>query len=532
MARKPIEIPELIIKATTSIISEHAQAIMRSAKVKKYFARSKYRVLYTEFFELDKKEKKSGECRGPFSDVNRITVYDYTRNRCVFINIKSLKSKAVEIVESGFQPEPNDEEFESAVQIMLKHFAHLQKHHEKKSIRIYRPMPPILEEQSPTGEIERTVHVGIQSYTPDVRNEIIGVNMITHKLVQFERRAPVLSHAGDSLCGVNDASQGTTAKGTAGQCWVTVKQGGQEIWKFLVIRPAASSGTKGSGIELKFVDYKKKRVLYQAHVPILNIRYDNDACGPYRDWQYSEGAFNANGTDVAPGIRLCNSPATTILDTDNDTGNFKGVAIYVQGQEVVLVSEMEAGWYRYISEWRLNSNGDITPRFGFGAVQNSCVCNLHHHHVYWRFDFDIETPGNNLVQEFNDPILVGNSHWHNKSFEIRRLKDSSRKRKWKVQNTTSARAYEIIPGANDGVADSFGIGDLWVLRYHGSSEFDDGYTGTGGTPEQCKEHIDNFINGEEVINKDVVIWYAAHFTHDVNVETGHIVGPLLKCVKW
>jgi hypothetical protein len=44
MARKPIEIPELIIKATTSIISEHAQAIMRSAKVKKYFARSKYRV--------------------------------------------------------------------------------------------------------------------------------------------------------------------------------------------------------------------------------------------------------------------------------------------------------------------------------------------------------------------------------------------------------------------------------------------------------------------------------------------------------
>lgn len=75
-----------------------------------------------------------------------------------------------------------------------------------------------------------------------------------------------------------------------------------------------SSGTKGSGIELKFVDYKKKRVLYQAHVPILNIRYDNDACGPYLDWQWQENMFNANGNDVAPGIRICNTPATTILD--------------------------------------------------------------------------------------------------------------------------------------------------------------------------------------------------------------------------
>jgi Cu2+-containing amine oxidase len=193
---------------------------------------------------------------------------------------------------------------------------------------------------------------------------------------------------------------------------------------------------------------------------------------------------------------------------------------------------MEAGWYRYISQWRLHSNGTILPRFGFGAVQNSCVCNLHHHHVYWRFDFDIETPGNNLVQEFNDPILIGNSHWHNKTFEIRRLKDSSRKRKWKVSNTSTGSAYEIIPGPTDGNADSFGIGDLWVLRYHGGSEIDDGVTLTWGTPDECKEHIDNFINGEAVANQDVVIWYAAHFTHDVNVATGHIVGPTLKCIKW
>ncbi len=122
------------------------------------------------------------------------------------------------------------------------------------------------------------------------------------------------------------------------------------------------------------------------------------------------------------------------------------MAIYVQGLEVVLVSEMEAGWYRYISEWRLHANGTIRPRFGFSAVQDSCVCNIHHHHPYWRFDFDIRTAGNNRVREYNDPPLVGRSNWHTKSFEIRRPRDPARKRKWRVENNVTGEGYDIIPG--------------------------------------------------------------------------------------
>lgn len=529
MSQEKLQKIKIKIKDATSVSEEQVHSIMNLPGVKEYFERSKYRILATQFFDIDKKEKQLGECKSTFSDFFQITVYDYTRNRCVFIRIKSLKTKSVEITESVFQPEPNDEEFEEATRILFEKF---EKYRQDKSIRIFKPMPPTLNDPLPDGEIQRTINVGIHSNGENIRNEIVGVNMITHEIIHYEGFAPPGSSAGSSQCGLNNAGQPSTGKGTAGQCWVTVTQGGKEIWKFLVIRPSASSGTKSSGVELKYVDYKKKRVLYQAHVPILNVRYDNDACGPFRDWQYQENMFNANGNDVAPGIRVCNVPATTILDTDIDAGNFKGVAIYVQGQEVVLVSEMEASWYRYISEWRLHSNGTVLPRFGFGAVQNNCVCNIHHHHVYWRFDFDIETPGNNLVQEFNDPILVGNSHWHDKTFEIRRLKDSSRKRKWKVSNSSTGSAYEIIPGVKDGNADSFGIGDLWVLRYHGGSEIDDGVTLTVGTAEECKEHIDNFINGESVANQDVVVWYAAHFTHDVNVQTGHIVGPTLRCVKW
>jgi hypothetical protein len=306
-----------------------------------------------------------------------------------------------------------------------------------------------------------------------------------------------------------------------------------------VVRPAASSGTNGSGVELRYVDYRDKRVLYRAHVPILNVKYNPGGCGPYRDGQNEESMIQATGADVAPGFRLCPAPAQTILDTGSDAGNYLGTAIYVHGLEVVLVSEMEAGWYRYISQWRLHADGTIRPRFGFSAVKSSCVCTAHHHHVYWRLDFDIRTPGNNLVREYNNPCLPGicPSNWHNKNFEIKRSRDPVRNRRWRVENTVSGEAYDLVPGSDDGVATSspdwpFPRGDVWILRYRGT-EIDDGVVATGPPYEAG---IDTWVNGESVNNQDVVIWYGAHVTHDVAAEPpgtfGHIVGPDLKLVKW
>src|SRR5919109_3372075 len=130
-----------------------------------------------------------------------------------------------------------------------------------------------------------------------------------------------------------------------------------------------------------------------------------------------------------------------------------GSAIYVQGLEVILVSEMKASWYRYISECRLHADGTIRPRFGFSAVQSSCVCSAHHHHAYWRFDFDIRTAGNNRVREFNDPPLPAHrTKWHDHAFEVQRARKPARRRRWRVQNARTKEAYDIVPGPHDGVA--------------------------------------------------------------------------------
>jgi len=340
--------------------------------------------------------------------------------------------------------------------------------------------------------------------------------------------------ANDGSCGP-PADDSCGVAGNAQKANVKIISGGATLWEFQVTRPFASSGTDGSGIEFQHVRYKGKQVLYQAHVPILNIQYLNatGGCGPtYRDWQNSENCFQAVGYDPLPGFRLCTSPAKTIFDSGSDSGNFRGVAIYVDGPEVVFVSELEAGWYRYIPIWRFNVNGTIRPRWAFGAIDNGCTCKTHHHHVYWRLDFDIETAANNLVEEFNDPILVGNSNWHKKVYEIRRPKDAGHKRKWKISNTVTGSAYELVPG-QDGNSDAYGIGDLWVLRYH-PNEIDDGQ-GFTTNAALSQAHIDNFKSPAELVeNQDVVIWYAAHFLHDESHAGGppHIVGPDIRPVKW
>ncbi len=518
-------------------IESVSRALADHPLVREYLGRTRNRLLSFEFLEPEPETKSARPAPAPTA--YRATFYDYKNNRSILVDGDFNQPKRVRISESGAQPLPRYEEFEEAVKILLKD-ENLGSAIRDGQLKPYRPMPPLIDVETQHGRIERTIAVGLLPVRSEARHEIVGVNLVQQAVVRFGERAPGSSIALDDVCGPDYIQQATTT-GVAGQVWVTVSQGNTVLWKFLAVRPAASSGTRGSGVELRFVDYRGKRVLYRAHVPILNVHYDTGPCGPYRDWQNEEGMIQANGVDVAPGFRLCAAPATTILDTGSDAGNFGGVAIYVQGLEVVLVSEMEAGWYRYISEWRLHANGTIRPRFGFSAVQNSCVCNVHHHHPYWRFDFDIRTAGNNRVREYNNPPLIGRSNWHTKTFEIRRPRDPGRNRKWRVENTVTGEGYDIIPGPDDGVATAspdwpYPRGDVWILRYHGS-ELDDGVNcTTGGFGCVTEANLDGFVNGEPVNNHDVVIWYAGHVTHDVVHEPpgefGHICGPDLKPVNW
>lgn len=471
------------------------------------------------------------------------TYYDYSNNRAVMATGSIHDAGCMNVYDSDAQPLPSAEEFELALNIVRDH-PELGCLLRENLVRPYRAMPALIGTELSDGCMERTLAVGLlpikgdsedqSESSRDPLHQIVGVNMISHEVIIYETGAPPSSIALDQICEPPpDANQATTRKGTLGQYQVRITEDDQEIWSFLAVRPSASTGIVGSGIELRDVLYRGKKVLSRAHVPILNVRYANDVCGPYRDWLWQEGKFEAIGTDVAPGVRMCSTPARTILDTNSDTGNFNGIAIYEDGEETVLVSELEAGWYRYISEWRFHSDGTIRPRFGFGAIANSCTCNPHTHHAYWRFDFDIRTSGNNVVQEMNEQISTGTLIPRTINYEIRRSRDNFHNRHWLISNKLTGEGYALIPGENDGKADSFGVGDVWLLRYH-SNELDDGQGFTTNV-DRARANVDKFLATKENINgQDIVVWYAAHFLHDETSgeDVSHILGPELKPRNW
>lgn len=305
-----------------------------------------HRHLYTELIEAD--SKRGTRFRAIF--------YDYSHQRAIVSEgLVAAPATVTAHIEPGWQPAPSQEEFQDAIKI-LETDPLYGPALSAGSMKTYRAMPPVEESAGNVSAIShRVINVGLmpKKESKVLRHEIVGVDLALQRIVRYAQGARSVASRQDHVCGVLDANQATTPRGVAGQYQLTISDGATTLWEMLVIRPSVSSGTLASGLELRDVKYRGRSVLKRGHVPILNIQYLDDVCGPYRDWQYQEGMFQATGMDIAPGIRDCGTtPATTALETGSDGGNFRGVAIYRQGTEVVLVTELEAGWYRYIHEWR------------------------------------------------------------------------------------------------------------------------------------------------------------------------------------
>jgi hypothetical protein len=541
VAQEPVRLRVVPFGPTQVEMDAASVVVTRHADVQTFLQGTSYRLLSFEMLDNDVKGQPS---RPPTRF--RANFYDYTNRRVITAEGELSNLTRLQVAESFYQPIPSDEEFDVAVQTM-KADPQFGEALSDGSLKPYRPMPPVISDANSNGHGDRIITVGlVGDKSGSKQNEIVGINLNNGKVVRFAEHAPPSSLATPDACGIPSAGQSTTSNGTAGQYQLVVTQGATELWNLLVIRPSASSGAsnKRSGIELRNVMYRGKSVLSRGHVPILNVKYGNDECGPYRDWQYQEDMFNAPvGTDPAPGIRLAGGIATTALESGNDTGNFRGVAIYTQNNETVLVTELQAGWYRYIMEWRLANDGTIRPRFGFGATDNSCVCFSHTHHVYWRLDFDIVGATNNVFmsekgKKFLSPVLLEGKFGRNYATNRRLL----------IQNATGDEAYVLNPNLSDGLADIFGVSDMWVLRYQSSGgnpiQLEDGITCV--TCSTAFIQIDPFINGESVANSDVVVWYGAHFIHadganrfDPNrsgranfLGTDHVVGPDIVPIRW
>jgi hypothetical protein len=495
-ASEPHQITVTPIGPDQATIDKTKSDLLKNPALAARLKGTRHRVVAFDFIDADPKASDKTEAATQY----RAQVFDYTNNKA-YVAIGSFKDSKLEVSETTQQPNTSEDEFNDAISILSrdKQLGAAVRSH---LLEPYMPMPSLVALDQPVAKVERTVTVGLMPPDGKSGNEVVGVNMIRQTVVRYQSGAPPSSNAVTANCGVPSAGQATSSRGTAGQFDVVISRNGQEIWRFTCIRPAASSGTNASGIDLKNVKYNGKLVLKEAHAPILNVQYERNFCGPFRDWSYQEGMFVANGTDVPGtngGIRMCTDEPQTVLDNGTDTGNFRGVAIWDR-EDVTLLSELNAGWYRYASKWVFHDEGIIEPRFGFGATTNSCVCHNHIHHVYWRFDFDLVTDVNNAAYESQQGTL-------------KIIDTETTKRRiggdqfFLVRNAVSGEAAQIMPGPRDGNTDKFGKSDLWFLKYK-ATELDD----NGGSSSQI--NIDPFVNGESLNGTDLVVWYGCHWRHD------------------
>ncbi len=529
---------------TQADVDEARRRAGSSEALRREMGGAKYREVGFEYL-YDGGEAKTAPSKPPTGF--RVIYYNYSSDRTLFVEGSFATKGQVAARWVDVVPGVGGEEIEAAYRIVDQDQGFAQRKR-TGGFEFYEPMPPTTVVNG-----ERLVNIGILNPKTG-ENEIVGVSFKNNAIVRYSENAPPTSAATPQSCGVPNSNQGSSGQGLAGQSTLTVHDPqGNVIWEMLIIRPSASSGAsfERSGLEIRDVRFKGKSVLKRGHVPILNVKYVN-SCGPFRDWQYSEGFFVApeeGSQNPAAGIRILapGQIATTVVETGNDTGNFQGVAIYTQdvgnGPEVVLVTEMNAGWYRYIMEWRFETDGTIRPRFGFGSIVDSCVCIERTHHVYWRLDFDVVNPTNKVYlmdrgRRFQQLI----------SSESKLYKRPQTSRSIVIQNSNGNEAYQLVPDTNDGavvdalgnVFDTFGSGDFWFLRFKG----------TAGSPDELADpfspaypaaNIDAWLNDESIVDQDVVVWYAAHQVRiddasridAPNVITGaHIVGPVLRPIRW
>jgi subtilisin-like proprotein convertase family protein len=408
------------------------------------------------------------------------------------------------------------------------------------TLTFYEPMPPISNDR----DGRRLVNVGVMTNAIAGesldKNEVVSVHIPTATVVRYPSGSPPTSNAALLACG--PAASGCSY--TPGPCsyYQVVWPAANPVWKLNVRHPSCTNSVQGDGTGLEITDvyYRGRLILKRGDVPVLNVLYDQNLCGPYRDWLYSEDCFQADGTDVpasGSGIRVANAPPSTLCESGtpgSDAGNFKGIAIYDQGNSLWLMTETNAGWYRYVMEWRLHIDGTIEPIFGFGATSNSCTCNQHHHHAYWRFEWAIDALSDGTIDDPStgittlerlragtpdvyDPIATEGTFIRPVTGGITDT--------WRIKNPATGNGYVVQPGALDGDAngDPYAQWDLAALAQN-PDQINDPNTNTS-------ININPWLTGETLgTTKRLVTWYHATYDHDDPGGTGEpceLAGPLL-----
>ena len=204
---------------------------------------------------------------------------------------------------------------------------------------------------------------------------------------------------------------------------------------------------------------------------------------------------------------------------------------------LILWSAYALGDYTYIVRWRFGEDGSIMPQVGLtgklshfgGDASNSTEVGAperalgHVHNIYFCLNFNIDGD-KNTVEEFNY-IPSGRMHeqatatWTPIRQETSRSLRPENFRSWRVVNYASKnrlghpRSYELIPGGTGifrgATNEPFAQADLFITKYKQSE--------VPGEP-LLSESLVSYVNGENIADSDVVLWYMLSVHHQPRTE--------------
>jgi hypothetical protein len=303
------------------------------------------------------------------------------------------------------------------------------------------------------------------------------------------------------------------------------------VWELCFLTPQDSSAVFGSGLEIYDVRYNGHPVMKRGNVPVLNVIYAPGGCGCFRDQFFAEVKFEVkdeNGQIITgpSGSYTDAASVRTVCESGGSGGDippgigFRGVAGEKLPDRLILTTQTAAGWYRYLERWTFYLDGRIHPEMGYAAISNSCVAHNHHHHSYWRLDFDIDDAAGDVAGKPGGPTQRTESG-------TRRPAEPAGLPPLEIHDSTSGRGYHVVPqGHVGGSYDPYGpfsFGDSWILKYN-PDEMDD-----GGSACAIGSAFLGYSNDEPIDPADIVIWYHEGKIHKGGqLDACGLVGPMLE----
>lgn len=170
---------------------------------------------------------------------------------------------------------------------------------DKPDVVIYQPMPPLANVELDDGTLRRRVTLAVYNPAGGPRHRIAAVDLRDRK-VEWSPQGVDVASDHDCESRQPEGVESRPDRTGPARMRIRVVRGNTELWNLVVVRPRDSGPAtydKGSGVELREVKYRGRQLLYRAHVPILNVLYDDGVT--FRDWQNEETPFLAVGHDRA-----------------------------------------------------------------------------------------------------------------------------------------------------------------------------------------------------------------------------------------